>query len=163
MTEIRLLQAENMLTVQQLAHQIWPETYSHILSQDQLAYMLNWMYSLESLQQQLKKGHIYYGIFHESEMVGFLDIQEINETELKINKIYVLPNLQGKGLGYNLMQHAINEARNKQMKSISLQVNRFNKAQEFYFKNGFVIREEKDFDIGNGFFMNDYVMELSLV
>ena len=87
------------------------------------------------------------------------NIDKINEY---FDKIYVLTNQQGKQLGYQLMIHAIDFAKMHHMKSISLQVNRHNKAFEFYKKIGFIIREEKDFSIGNGYYMNDYVMELFL-
>jgi predicted lactoylglutathione lyase len=60
------------------------------------------------------------------------------------------------------MQFAIDFAKKKEQNTISLQVNRFNKAKDFYTKIGFTIKEEKDFDIGNGYFMNDYVMEYAL-
>jgi len=161
MTSIRALSNTDLEKVQSLAHQIWPIAYASILSKEQLDYMLNWMYSLESLNQQIVDGHCYFGIFEEDEMLGFLDI-EFNcpiINEMKINKIYVLTDQHGKGLGFKLIDFAIQQAKNHNMKMISLQVNRFNKAVDFYKKVGFKIREEKDFDIGNGFFMNDYVME----
>jgi ribosomal protein S18 acetylase RimI-like enzyme len=41
-------------------------------------------------------------------------------------------------------------------------VNRHNKALHFYEKYGFKIIREEDIDIGEGYFMNDYVMELKL-
>jgi hypothetical protein len=41
-------------------------------------------------------------------------------------------------------------------------VNRYNKAKDFYEKAGFKIIETVDIEIGNGFYMNDYVMELPL-
>jgi ribosomal protein S18 acetylase RimI-like enzyme len=57
------------------------------------------------------------------------------------------------------------EADYRDAECFSLTVNRQNfKAINFYFKNGFVIDEVADFEIGNGFVMNDFVMkkELSL-
>jgi len=41
-------------------------------------------------------------------------------------------------------------------------VNRQNNAKNFYEKLGFVVIKEEDIDIGNGYFMNDYVMEMML-
>ena len=164
MTTIRSLSLAEMSHVQALAHKIWPVAYKEILSQEQLDYMLNWMYSIESLSQQIEEGHHYFGIFDATEMVGFLDVQPNHPEEkaLKLNKIYVLPSCQGKGFGFQLMQFAIDFAKKKEQNTISLQVNRFNKAKDFYTKIGFTIKEEKDFDIGNGYFMNDYVMEYAL-
>ena len=164
MYSIRLLSIDKAPLIQALAHKIWPIAYKEILSQAQLDFMLNWMYSLESLTQQMQEGHHYFGIYEVDEIVGFLDIQP-NHPEigvLKLNKIYVLPSCHGKGFGYQLMQFAISFAKKEQQKTIELQVNRYNKAKDFYSKIGFTIKEEKDFDIGNGYFMNDYVMEYFL-
>jgi ribosomal protein S18 acetylase RimI-like enzyme len=41
-------------------------------------------------------------------------------------------------------------------------VNRHNRALHFYEKQGFKIIREEDIDIGSGYFMNDYVMELTI-
>ncbi len=46
--------------------------------------------------------------------------------------------------------------------SISLTVKDIKASKAFYEKLGFKIIQTADFDIGNGYFMNDYVMELSL-
>lgn len=164
MQSIRSLSATEIHLVQELAYKIWPIAYKEILSQDQLDYMLNWMYSIESLTQQLQEGHHYFGIYDKNETIGFLDIQP-NYPEngvLKLNKIYVLPSYHGKGFGFQLIQFAIDFATEAKQKTIELQVNRFNKAKDFYSKIGFTIKEEKDFDIGNGYFMNDFVMEFRI-
>lgn len=164
MQSIRSLSAAEIPLVQELAYKIWPIAYKEILSQDQLDYMLNWMYSFESLTQQLQEGHHYFGIYDKNEIIGFLDIQP-NYPEngvLKLNKIYVLPSYHGKGFGFQLIQFAIDFATEAKQKTIELQVNRFNKAKDFYSKIGFTIKEEKDFDIGNGYFMNDFVMEFRI-
>ena len=47
-------------------------------------------------------------------------------------------------------------------KTLLLQVNRHNKAKQFYDKLGFKVLKMADFDIGRGYFMNDYVMALSI-
>ena len=65
---------------------------------------------------------------------------------------------QAKGIGTKLLNHILQTLKNA--KTIELTVNRQNyKAINFYFKNGFVIKEVADFDIGNNYFMNDFVME----
>jgi ribosomal protein S18 acetylase RimI-like enzyme len=47
-------------------------------------------------------------------------------------------------------------------KRLELNVNRYNKARQFYEKLGFTVIKEEDIDIGEGFFMNDYVMARSI-
>jgi GNAT superfamily N-acetyltransferase len=80
----------------------------------------------------------------------------------KLNKIYILPVQQGKGMGKFIINYIVAAIKPHNAKALQLQVNRSNKAKDFYEKLGFTIIETADFDIGNGYSMNDYVMELVL-
>jgi ribosomal protein S18 acetylase RimI-like enzyme len=82
---------------------------------------------------------------------------------VKLQKIYVLPSEQNKGIGKNFLQLALLRAKNRGARNVILQVNRANIAVEFYLKNNFCIISEEDFPIGNDYYMNDYVMEKTLV
>jgi GNAT superfamily N-acetyltransferase len=122
------------------------------------------MYSIETLQQQMAKGHRFFVIKENQEPLGFIGI-EANyplQGQLKIHKLYVLPNLQGKGLGKRLIDFVAQLAKEQQLKLLTLNVNRFNKAVDFYTHIGFTIEFEENIEIGNGFLMEDYVMELEL-
>jgi GNAT superfamily N-acetyltransferase len=79
----------------------------------------------------------------------------------KLNKLYVLPAAQGTGAGKALLNQAIEVAKAAGSSSIFLQVNKLNTAYTFYLKHGFIKEVEFKFDIGNGFFMDDYVMRLT--
>jgi ribosomal protein S18 acetylase RimI-like enzyme len=160
----RILTVEELEIVKNLAYRIWPIAYKEILSQEQLEFMLNWMYSIQTLQENLRNGHFYFAISMNEQDVGFLDLEPNNPIEgnMKIQKIYVLPEFQGMGLGNELMKQAFNFAKENQMNSMTLQVNRNNKAVEFYKKFGFEIIDEQDFDIGNGYYMNDFIMRFKI-
>lgn len=163
--EIRLLVKNELPIVKDLAYRIWPSTYKEILSQEQMAYMLNWMYSIETLEESLESDHYFFAIFDEDEALGFLDV-ELNcpkTSGMKLQKIYVLPEKQGLGLGKKLLNFAIDFGKKQGVNHFTLQVNRFNKAVNFYKHAGFEIIDEQDFDIGNGYFMNDYVMKKRLL
>ena len=84
------------------------------------------------------------------------------KRQLKINKLYVLTDFQGKGAGRALVQKAKERATTTRCKAIFLQVNKVNPAKNFYLQLGFQVREEAVFDIGNGFVMDDYIMEVQL-
>ena len=49
-----------MTKVRSVAEKAFPATYSDILSERQLDYMMEWMYSAENLARQLEEGHIFY-------------------------------------------------------------------------------------------------------
>ena len=163
--EIRLLQKHELSLTRNLAEKIWPSAYGTILSEEQLSYMLNWMYSIETLEKSFDKGNEFYCAFHNNHEVGFFELEFSNEypNTVKLQKIYVLPSEQKNGLGTKLLQFGLIQSKNKGARNVILQVNRANKAVEFYLKNNFSIISEEDFPIGNHYYMNDYVMEKTLV
>ena len=161
--------------IRQLTFAIWPQTYSAVISKAQIDYMLEQMYNPATLQKQMEEeGCTFIIVYDDNEPVAFASYAQLtepgghpadNETEptiWKLNKIYILPSQQGKGTGKFIITHIVDEIKTKHAKALQLQVNRDNKAKYFYEKIGFKIIQTADFDVGGGFFMNDYVMELSL-
>jgi diamine N-acetyltransferase len=163
--KIRLLQKHELFLTRNLAEKIWPSAYGTILSKEQLSYMLNWMYSIETLEKSFDKGNEFYCAFDKGLPLGFLELEFLSDetSSIKLQKIYVLPSEQNKGIGENFLQVALQKAKNRGVRKIILQVNRDNKAVQFYLKNNFCIISEEDFPIGNDYYMNDYVMEKTLV
>jgi diamine N-acetyltransferase len=117
---------------------------------------------LEALQKQLESGQVFYLAQNENqEFVGFVSYEincEPNKT--KIHKIYVLPETQGTGIGKQLLDLVKTKAQENQQTAIFLNVNKYNNAQNFYQKLGFTITKEEVIDIGKGYVMDDYVMEV---
>jgi GNAT superfamily N-acetyltransferase len=148
--------------IRELCFQVWPQTYASILSPEQIEYMLERSYSSDSLKKQMDDGSQFILVCENHEPVGFAAYFEKSPSIFKLDKIYVLPSQQGKGTGKFLVEHIIYEVRGKGASALQLQVNRYNRAKSFYKKLGFVVIDTQDFDIGNGFFMNDYVMEKKL-
>jgi GNAT superfamily N-acetyltransferase len=150
----------DLVAVNRLAHIIWPPTFKDILSQDQLQFMLEWMYNIDHLKDQMKNGHLFYLLKSGTEEIGFVGL-EPNFPELgtlRIHKIYLLPTHQGKGWGKWMMDEVEKVALANDLEKLHLNVNRYNKASEFYQKIGFEIITSEDIDIGNGYFMNDFVL-----
>jgi ribosomal protein S18 acetylase RimI-like enzyme len=162
MIEIKPANAEDLVIIHQLAHETWPSAYLEILGQEQLDYMLEKIYSLSSLQNQATVLHHQFIIlFENGEPAGFASYSPHENGDVyHLNKIYVLPSCQGKNLGKELLNHVIIQVKKTGAASLHLNVNRYNKALHFYEKQGFKIIREEDIDIGSGYFMNDYVMEL---
>lgn len=158
--------SENQLNlVQEIAHKTWPSAFKDILSPEQIRYMLEWMYDLETLREQmLHQGHIFLIIFSEGQPQAFAGYQINGRGEgiTKLHKIYVLPEAQRKGAGRLLLYEVINRTKSAGQHTLSLNVNRANRAVDFYTSIGFKIARSEDISIGGGFFMNDYVMELEL-
>ncbi len=154
--------AESQLgIIQNLAKAIWPEAYGAILSQDQLDYMMNMMYSDNSLSNQLRNKNVFLLAKIDTDFIGFasyeLNYDESNYT--KIHKLYVLPEIQGQGVGKELIYYIREIAIKNSNSGLILNVNKQNKAKDFYLKNEFKIEESVIVDIGNDYVMDDYIMK----
>ena len=110
----------------------------------------------------MENGSQFILVYEDNEPVGYAAYFHKGDNIYKLDKIYVMPSQQGKGTGRFVIDHIVNEIKQKGATAVQLQVHRKNKARSFYEKLGFVIIEEKDFDIGHGVFMNDYVMQKTL-
>lgn len=159
MFSIRIASPEDIPLIRELTFKVWPQTYAAIISPQQIDYMLDMMYSEASLQKQMEEGIKFILVYDETAPVGFAAYQEIQPAIYKLHKIYILTSQQGKGTGKFVIEHIIHDIKQKDADALQLQVNRHNKARSFYEKLGFAVIEEADFDIGNGYFMNDYIMK----
>lgn len=150
--------------ITELAAIIWPPAFKEILTEEQSKFMLEWMYKTETLEQQVEKGHLFYIAKDEGANIGFVGLQPDfpEKGKLRIHKIYLSQNCQGKQIGKWMMDQVIELAKGMSLDFLHLNVNRYNNATEFYKKAGFEILFSEDIDIGDGFFMNDYVMEKKL-
>lgn len=164
MYTIRKATTEDCFLIQSLAHQVFPATYASILSPEQIDYMMEWMYSPENIRKQMDEGHVYLLAYKENEAIGYVSVQPQEADVFHLQKIYVLPGYQGTHCGSFLFREAI-----RYIKEIhptpclmELNVNRHNKALHFYERMGMKKLREGDFPIGNGYYMNDYIMGLEI-
>jgi ribosomal protein S18 acetylase RimI-like enzyme len=153
----------DVLLIRELSLQVWPQTYALILSPEQIQYMLNLLYSEASLHQQLHDNHHFFIVYNAGIPIGFVSYSEVEPHIFKLQKIYILPQQQGRGTGKYVIWQVIERVKAEGAIALRLNVNRNNPALGFYKKIGFEIIREEDIDIGNGFAMNDYVMEKTLI
>jgi ribosomal protein S18 acetylase RimI-like enzyme len=162
---IRFAGVEDINTICLLAEKIWPSTYGEILSQDQLRYMMDMMYSPAALKiQMLEKKHSFIILEENDQQIGFASYSMMDKPGIyRLHKIYVMRTEQGKGLGKYIIDFIIKDIQPQGATALQLNVNRNNKAKYFYEKLDFKVISEEDIDIGNDYFMNDYVMEKKLM
>jgi ribosomal protein S18 acetylase RimI-like enzyme len=161
--KIKNASVNDISLIHELTFKVWPQTYAAILSQEQISYMLDMMYSEAALKKQMtEEACRFLIVYDDDDPVGFASFSEIKPRIFKLHKIYILSSQQGKGTGKFVLDFIINEIQQQGASALQLQVNKYNKAKSFYEKLGFAVIEEADFDIGNGYFMNDYVMEKQL-
>jgi len=159
-----IAQKQQLSIIRDLAYQIWPNTYGATHTDDELDYMLTKFYAIESLENQWSNGHIFIIVADNEKNFGFAsyEINAENTGKTKIHKLYVLPEIQGKGIGTTLVDYIKYQALIHNNAALFLNVNKLNKAKHFYNYYGFSITKDTIIDIGNGFVMDDYVMELNL-
>lgn len=158
---IRPATTADFSTITDIAHRTWPATFSEILSPEQIAYMLEMMYSETALQEQVAaKGHEFLLLKEGEAAVAYASYQlDYLLGTTKIHKLYCLPLTQGKGYGKALIQKVAEIAQQAGQARLRLDVNYENKAVGFYEYLGFATIERVDTNIGNGYLMEDYVME----
>jgi ribosomal protein S18 acetylase RimI-like enzyme len=147
--------------IQNLAKESWNSAYAHILEQEQIGYMLNLMYSEKALKVHFENPNYQYYLVEEDEVfLGFIGFEFHNELETtKLHRIYFLKEAQGKGLGKKALEFVKTETEKSGDKRLTLTVNKNNNAKNFYESQGFKVYDEAIFDIGNGYVMDDYLME----
>ena len=161
--QIRNADKTDVHVISTLAHAIWPHTYGSILNEAQLKYMLDYFYSEDALKKQMDEGHHFLLALSNAETVGFASYVHSNKAGVyKIPKLYVHPMLHGHGFGKKLLDRIIKDVKPKGATRLTLNVNRNNRAINFYEKYGFRKTGEEDVAIGEGFFQNDFIMEMDI-
>lgn len=158
MIHLKVAEQKDLTTVSKLARVIWNHHYVPIIGQEQVNYMLDKMYNDESLIEQLnKKKHVFYLINEGDVSLGFISVSSENKADFFLHKFYIDQQKSNVGIGTKALLLLIETVNPK---SLMLTVNRQNfKSINFYFKNGFKINRVEDFDIGDGYLMNDFVMD----
>lgn len=131
--------------LQSLSKEIWFDTYQHILSSQQITYMLDKFFNATELVRLN-----YYFIIDE-DVVGFFAYMESESIEL--SKLYIKKDYQKKGYAKAVIHHL-----KRKLKPIKLTVNKYNPSLHFYLHLGFQIVDEVIVDIGSGYVMDDYVL-----
>ena len=157
---IEQLDAADLGALCALAHEIWRAHYPPIIGEAQTEYMLARRYDPRVIRAELEREDVRWFVARASDaLVAFASYHLVEAGELKIDKLYVHPSRQRRGVGGMLIRHACRLAHELGVKTVTLAVNKRNAtAIAAYRKHGFEIRESVVKDIGEGFVMDDYVM-----
>jgi GNAT superfamily N-acetyltransferase len=157
---------KDIQTIQDLAKRSWENAYAEILSKEQMKYMLDTMYSQTEILKHLKNpNYHYFLVFDEilKSFDGFLGYENHYENQTtKLHRIYLVPESKGKGLGKKTLEFLNEKVKGSGDTRIILNVNKYNSAKSFYESQCYKVYDEGIFDIGNGFVMDDYLMEIKL-
>ncbi|MCL2022390.1 MAG: GNAT family N-acetyltransferase [Betaproteobacteria bacterium] len=161
--EIRPASPEDALLIARLAREIWWHAYVDIIPHAQIEYMLADRYAYARLCDDMADPEKWIDMaFADEQCIGFAAC-EICAGEYKLDKLYVHPAWQQQGVGGALIRHVTERARKLTYPGMTLAVNKHNeKAIAAYMKLGFTVREARETDIGHGFVMDDYILELRI-
>ena len=159
---IRKAAVEDACTINEIANVAFRATYATIISQSQIDYMIDWMYSEDTIKKEIADKVTYLLLETEGRYVGYASFGPEDSSLFHLHKIYLLPEFQGRGYGKVLFNAAEEFMKKSGAEAFELNVNRNNKALDFYKHLGMHIARSGDFDIGGGFYMNDYIMRKEL-
>jgi GNAT superfamily N-acetyltransferase len=151
--------------IRDLASRIWREHYPGIITHAQIDYMLERMYAEDVVLNEMKDDRYAYVLVLKGDApVGFFScIFERPGQAVKISKLYLLPELHSLGIGRRMLRYVKDKALRSGAKKIYLFVNKRNiKAIRAYERFGMVRAAQLVTDIGGGFVMDDYRMDLDL-
>ncbi|UVI33364.1 GNAT family N-acetyltransferase [Paenibacillus spongiae] len=151
---------EEVALLAQLASDIWTEYFVCIISNEQIDYMLGKYQSVQAITVQIdEQGYEYYLLNVNNKNIGYLGINQ-EEGKLFLSKFYIQKEHRGMGYASRAMAFLVDLCQDRRLVSIWLTVNRNNNAAiAVYEKKGFRTIRTQVADIGNGFVMDDYVME----
>lgn len=154
---------KDMEAVSGMAREIWQEHYAGVISQAQIEYMLEKFQSAPAIGEALKDGYRYYFICGPEGPAGYTAVRtETAKKSLFLSKLYLQKNSRGKGYAYRAVNLLAQQAKAQGLLRIYLTVNKENSSVARYRRMGFAVAGPVQADIGGGFIMDDYLMELIL-
>ena len=183
---------EDTPLIEELAQEIFPATYKEMLSEGQIEFMMDWMYSQENLRRQiLEDGHIYHIVYYDGMPVGYVSLQQQGERLWHLQKIYLKPGMQGKAVGkkklltlatvcnakyidfpaimpyvdfVNIMAYdmTMNIAKHHSPLFVSENTSELSAANSIEAHLGMHKASSGDFHIGNGYYMTDFIMAMEV-
>jgi ribosomal protein S18 acetylase RimI-like enzyme len=142
-----------------LAAKIVKQHFDPIIGTKQNDYMISKFQSVSAITEQIAMGYRYYFVEHNQENVGFMAFYP-KSGKMYLSKLYVDSIYRGKGISSKMFQFIKQETMKEKLSAIILNVNRNNtEVIRIYEHLGFCKVREEENDIGNGYFMEDFVLE----
>lgn len=158
-TEINTMQ--DIRRVARLAAEIWHEHYITIINREQIDYMLDIFQSVTAISDQIfNQDFTYYAIVQDDDhMIGYIAVKE-EEGKLFLSKLYIVKEHRGKGYANQAFSFIEALCSSLHLSHIWLTVNKNNTSSITVYKSkGFQIVREQIADIGQGYMMDDFIME----
>lgn len=160
--ELVLVQ-ENLVNItSEFASEVFIDYYNDLIGNKQAKYMANLFLSTEAIKDLINKGAIFKLAMNNNEPIGFIEYV-LEENKVFLSKLYVRKDLRHTGIGKMMLEDCIRFAKQNNRNTIYLTVNKGNTPSiDIYNHIGFKQIDSMVNDIGNGYVMDDYIMELQI-
>lgn len=160
---IRCTKDEQIKELAALANEIWHEYFTSIISEEQIDYMVARFQSYPALCRAIRQeGYVYFLAYEGERLIGYCGVKP-EEERLFLSKLYLQKSYRGKHLSGKLLREACRLAEELKKKAVYLTCNKYNThSLMIYRAKGFYEIDAVQTDIGNGFIMDDYIMQLDL-
>ena len=161
---------QDLESLQKISIETFYQTFANSNTAENMKAYLENAYNEEKLYKELSNPNSsFFFVYVDELLAGYLKLNEfpsqsdINDIDsLELERIYILKEFQGAGLGKDLLEYAISIAIEHCKKYIWLGVWEHNeRAKRFYQKNGFYRIGEHSFVVGDDVQI-DYVMRKDL-
>ena len=162
MKDDKILQYELMSEeeLEQVAAIVWHQSYDGLIGPQQVEYMLARFQNREAFSRQMAEGYVYRGLFADGKLTGYTGSVRENDDRVFLSKLYILQEYRKHGFGRKLIEDVKNT--HEGCKNIYLTVNKHNPSFEMYRHMGFRVIDSVVTDIGEGYVMDDYIMQLDV-
>jgi len=138
---------------------IWEQHYVPIIGANQVAFMLNKYQSAKAMFDQFSKGYKYALVIFGGQKAGYFAYDVKDEKEVFISKLYIHQDFRRRGFGKRVLDFIAKETQALGCTAMILSVNKNNSDSiRFYISYGFQTIKAQKVAIGEGFYMDDYVM-----
>lgn len=156
--------ATDIARIANIAQQIWHDSFSHIVTHEQIDYMIERFQSFNAIQEQLQnQGYTYYMVEMDDKLVAFCGVNISDDGKMFLSKMYVQSEYRSRGILSHVLKMLFDRCKKDGQSAIWLTTNKKNEAAISKYKHlGFEVVSERCTDIGFGYLMDDYIMEIKV-
>lgn len=157
--EIRTVRSDEFAELEQVAVKVWHQSYDGLIGPDQVNYMITMFQNADAFRKQVSEGYVYRGLYVDGKLAGYTgSVRE--KDRVFISKLYLLEEYRGQGFGRKLLEDVLSLY--PEYSSFYLTVNKHNPTLGMYEHFGFKVIDSVVSDIGSGYVMDDYIMQLDI-
>lgn len=144
------------------ASEVFIDYFNDYIGNDQATYMANMFLSNNKIRELINNGAVFKLVKDNGTPVGFTEYL-LDGDRVFLSKLYVHKDYRHKGIGKLMLNECIEYAKHNSITKIYLTVNKGNKPTiDVYNHIGFKQIDAVVNDIGHGYVMDDYIMELDI-